>query len=296
MPHVHGGGAGVVGLAPQAHRPLEQAGDAVHHSHRHTRPGQHGPLLDVQLEVGVDVTRRSAGIQQPQGIQPAGAHLIRQRHPVLPHQMQRLRGEEPAHGLRPQHAAEPALLVTERDELDGRRRRDARLHQHPQALQPAQHAQRAVQHARPRHGVGVGADHHGRAIRRAQARMHVARAVHGHRQPRGGRAIHQPAPPPHVGLGEGHAVDAPVVRVPPDLAERQHVGLQAVDINAHGRNGGHGPPSWFAPRLPGRCRRERHGRVARAWGVHNPPPSGGRRHPRPCPRVPPSDDGRPTGR
>jgi len=105
----HRGGAGVVGPAVECHQQPLDPGDRGDHAQRHALALQHGPLLDVQLQVACTLPGRQANRSAPSGSAPNFASTSPIPPPLGVPPVQVLAGEHP--GQRPAAQAADAERV-----------------------------------------------------------------------------------------------------------------------------------------------------------------------------------------
>ncbi len=185
---VHGCRAGVGGLSAEGDLVAFDAESAEDDSERELHRLEHGPLLDVELQIGGRALELLARVERMIEIDTELAQGVREG--------------DPASVL--QRAAEArALLVGPVDEPDGERRLPVCCDA-PQHLDAGHHVQAAVEPAAVRHGVDVAADEDGLVGGAAQSEPLVARRVDGLLRP---GPVHPPAQPftcPFPGLRPRH--------------------------------------------------------------------------------------------
>jgi hypothetical protein len=136
-PHRHRGRAGVVLAAAEHQVPASHPHDRRDHPDGGPGGLEHGPLLDVQLEVGVDVPGAHRGPGRRSGVPAHGPQRVDEPVPVAPAQPGELVGGEVAHECRrAEQVVVVALLVGEHHDLDRTAQR------HPLLGQPAHDLQR----------------------------------------------------------------------------------------------------------------------------------------------------------
>ena len=135
-----------------------------HDAEREVERFEHGPLLDVQLEIGDGAFELAARVERRVELDPVLAQCVRKRDPVcvLPCAQLFLVGHRAGgRGRAEERAPEPgSLLVGPVDEPHGDRRRSF-LGDPTQHLEAGDDIERAVQPAAVRHRVDVAADEHG---------------------------------------------------------------------------------------------------------------------------------------
>ena len=227
--------AGVGRLAVEADHVALDADRPVDHRQRQAEVLEHGPLLDVELDVAEDAVQARAGLAHPVQPHAVGGQHLREGVALAVGQRARLvEVQRPGRGARAEHpVAEPrALLVGPVDELQRDRRAPGRG-DGPQHLEAAEQAEGAVEPAAVGDGVDVAAD---------DERL---RALAGQRDPlvSGGvefdldveplQAGVEPAPGLRPGVGPAQALRA--VLVLGQLAQRPQVGQGARRIRLQAR-------------------------------------------------------------
>ena len=172
--------AGVRGLSAEDHAVALHADRAEHRPDGEAEPLEHGPLLDVQLEVGAYVLQAASRLPRAIELDAVRGERILEPHPVRVAQVaHRVRIERARDGGGAEQAAAEARALLVRPVHERHRAgRRARLSERAQGLQGAHDAERAVEPAAVGHGVDVGADHDGLGPLAREARPEIAGLVH----------------------------------------------------------------------------------------------------------------------
>ena len=187
---------GVRGLADE---PQNVALDAVSADHRaggSPHRFEHGPLLNVELEVGawVALLERAAGLGHAVEVDAVLGQGVHEPHALAIDEATHAVGHETAAGTRrPEQAARETrpLLVGEVDDGQRDRRRCALVA--AQRLHARKHAERTVEPAAVGHRVEVAADDDGVWTRARQRDPVVSGGVGFRAQPLGGQQVVEPA-------------------------------------------------------------------------------------------------------
>ena len=185
---LHGSRAGVVGLAGEARTEAEHPGDRRDDAEVDAIALQHGPLLDVQLQVGAELAdpRRLA---QPPEVEAGLGHRVRDA-PALPV----LQVAVPAECTAAEHPGleAAALLVVEGDDPERAPRLDAVGLQAAHDVQRSQNAERPVVAAAGGDGVEVRAERDGLPLPRRPAADHVPGGIELGLEAQLGELLHEP--------------------------------------------------------------------------------------------------------
>ena len=229
-PVLHRDGPGVPGRTHEPDRDPALPRDGGDDPDRQVEPLEHGPLLDVDLDVADRVLRRPAADPPGQRLRVAAVrpHGFGEGHALLVLAPQQLRVEAIGVGGAAEvgGAVAQPLLVGEADHLD-RERRAVRARVQPgDAGQRDQDAERAVVAARVADRVEVGAEHQRPRPRARVAADQVADRVAADLHARGAHPLgHERGGPPHRGRAEGADEQARLLADRPELVgAAQHRG------------------------------------------------------------------------
>ncbi len=243
-PAVHRRRPRVGGLAVDVHVHAARRVAAHHDAHRHRLAIEDRPLLDVQLEVGVDRAAAHRGLAVVADALELAAELLavvvaQGEHPV--------HVEDAREGARGHHRRREAraLLVGPAHQLERALGAHAPVVQRAQHLEAGQHADDAVVLAARELGVEVAAHQHRRQVivRPGAPREDVADAVHRHRAARLGAPGDEEIAHLLVRVGEGQAAEAARL-AGADLAGAHDGGPEARRVDGDRIGCGHGvrPP------------------------------------------------------
>ena len=235
---VHRGRAGVTCLTVERDTERARADDCGDDSDLDSNALEHGPLLDVKLEVARERSRITAGGQQTLLCQPQAGELGSEDITSPSRCAKELRRQRARKRAAAQSADQRPFLVREVDGFECDRQIEAGVLDGAEHLESAHDPERTVVCASVHDGVEVRAEQQrpGRGVRRQKDGGVVEGRVDAELEPGRLGPSTKPAPRSRMPLRERGALDATVSRCP-DLRQSIEVRAQTVGIDSKRHSG-----------------------------------------------------------